>query len=259
MNDAAGTVPAGSSFQAPRLIATSIKLCDDNSTFIAMAVAPDCTATKIQTVEGTYEVSATTGEVVFTPVDGFTGTVNYPPTYQIWNNWTGPGGAKSATALLVPTISPPGAPAATVDVTKTKPGTSVVLNPVANDKPGTAALDPTSIRLCGAGEISPACAQMEVTTLDGSYVVDPGSGKVTFTPRAGFIGRATIPYIISDGLGMMANANLIITVEDTAVVPAPNKKPGLAQTGGHRPDLLLLLGMLAMLGAGVLRITPRKR
>ena len=259
MNDAAGTVPAGSSFQAPRLIATSIKLCDDNSTFIAMAVAPDCTATKIQTVEGTYEVSATTGEVVFTPVDGFTGTVNYPPTYQIWNNWTGPGGAKSATALLVPTISPPGSPAATVDVTKTKPGTSVVLNPVANDKPGTAALDPTSIRLCGAGEISPACAQMEVTTLDGRYVVDPGSGKVTFTPRAGFIGRATIPYIIADGLGMMANANLIITVEDTAVAPTPDKKPGLAQTGGHRPDLLLLLGMLAMLGAGVLRITPRKR
>ncbi|MCX6416751.1 MAG: hypothetical protein NT097_03055, partial [Actinobacteria bacterium] len=269
LNDSAGTVPAGLSVAAPSLMATSIKLCDDNSTFVAMAGTPaDCTATKVKTVEGTYEVNATTGEVVFTPnpnmIDpitglptgkGFVGTVKYPPTYQIWNNWTGLGGAKSATALLVPTIAPPGAPAATVDITKTKPGTSVVLNPVSNDKPGTAALDPTTIRLCGAGEISPACTQMSVTTLDGLYVVEP-----TTTPRDGFIGQATIPYIIKDGLGMMANANLIITVEDTAVVPVAKKtKVGLAKTGGARPDLMLLLGILALVGAGGLRVASRKR
>jgi hypothetical protein len=191
---------------------------------------------------------------------GFVGTVKYPPTYQIWNNWTGLGGAKSATALLVPTIAPPGAPAATVDITKTKPGTSVVLNPVSNDKPGTAALDPTTIRLCGAGEISPSCTQMSVTTLDGLYVVEPTTGQVTFTPRDGFTGQATIPYIIMDGLGMMANANLIITVEDTAVVPVAKKtKVGLAKTGGTRPDLLLLLGLAAIAGAGGLRVLGRKK
>ena len=189
---------------------------------------------------------------------GFVGTVKYPPTYQIWNNWTGAGGVKSATALLVPTIAPPGAPAATEDVTKTKPGTSVILDPVKNDKPGTAALDPTSIRLCGADEISPSCTQMSVTTLDGLYVVEPTTGQVTFTPRDGFTGKATIPYIIKDGLGMMANANLIITVEDTAVVPTPKKKTGLAKTGGARPDLLLLLGLVALAGAGGLRFASRK-
>lgn len=274
INDSAGAVPAGSSLPAPNLVATSIKLCDDNSTFVAFSGTPaDCTATKVRTVEGTYEVSPTTGEVIFTPnpnmVDpitglptgkSFVGTVTYPPTYQIWNNWTGLGGVKSATALLVPTIAPPGAPAATVDITKTKPGTSVVLNPVSNDKPGTAALDPTTIRLCGVGEISPSCSQMSVTTLDGLYVVDPTTGQVTFTPRDGFTGQATIPYIIMDGLGMMANANLIITVEDTAVVPVAKKtKVGLAKTGGHRPDLLLLLGILAMVGAGGLRVASRKR
>jgi LPXTG-motif cell wall-anchored protein len=58
---------------------------------------------------------------------------------------------------------------------------------------------------------------------------------------------------------MMANANLIITVEDTAVVPVVKKtKVGLAKTGGTRPDLLLLLGILAMVGAGGLRILSRK-
>jgi CshA-type fibril repeat protein len=274
INDSAGSVPAGSSAPAPSLIATSIKLCGDNSTFVAMSTTPaDCTATKVKTVEGTYEVNATTGEVTFTPnpnmIDpitglatgkGFVGTVKYPPTYQIWNNWTGLGGAKSATALLVPTIAPPGAPAATVDITKTKPGTSVVLNPVSNDTPGTAALDPTSIRLCGTGEISPACTQMSVTTLDGLYVVEPTTGQVTFTPREGFTGQATIPYVIKDGLGMMANANLIITVEDTAVVPVAKKtKVGLAKTGGTRPDLLLLLGLVAIAAAGGLRVLGRKK
>jgi CshA-type fibril repeat protein len=274
LNDAAGTVPAGSSSSAPSLVATSIKLCDDNASFVAMSTTPaDCTATKVKTIEGIYEVNATTGEVVFTPnpnmIDpitglatgmSFIGTVKYPPTYQIWNNWTGLGGAKSATSLLVPTIAPPGAPAATVDITKTKPGTSVVLNPVSNDKPGTAALDPTTIRLCGTGEISPSCTQMSVTTLDGLYVVNETTGEVTFTPRDGFTGQATIPYIIMDGLGMMALSSLIITVEDTAVVPVVKKtKVGLAKTGGTRPDLLLLLGLVAIAAAGGLRVLGRKK
>jgi LPXTG-motif cell wall-anchored protein len=262
INDSAGAVPAGSSEPAPKLIATSIRLCDDNETFVAMSAnAPDCSAMKVQTVEGTYEVNAKTGEVVFTPVDGFVGTVKYPPTYQIWSDWAGPGGAKSATALLVPTIAPPGAPAAEVDVTVTKPGTSVVLNPVGNDIPGTAALDPTTIRLCGDAEVAPDCTMMKATTLDGTYVVDPKTGKVTFTPRAGFTGEATIPYIIKDAMGMVAASHLIITVEDTAETPVIEpvvNKTELPKTGGTRPDILLLLGILAMVGAGGLRILSRK-
>jgi LPXTG-motif cell wall-anchored protein len=52
---------------------------------------------------------------------------------------------------------------------------------------------------------------------------------------------------------------LIITVEDTAVVPVAKKtKVGLAKTGGTRPDLLLLLGILAIVGAGGLRAASRK-
>ena len=271
-NDNGGTLPTGVTGTAPTMVRTSIKLCADNVTFVPFTTTPaDCTETRIQTIEGTYEVNSTTGEVVFTPnpnvndpVTGlptgraFTGTVAYPPTYQIWNNFAGTGGAQSARAQLVPTIAPPGAPAAIVDITRTRPGTSVVLNPVANDRPGTAALDPTTIRLCDATEVSPSCTKMEVTTLDGLYVVDPTSGQVTFTPRAGFIGQATIPYIIHDGMGMLANANLIISVEDTAVVPKPKKKTGLANTGGARPDVLLLLGILAMVAAGGLRVASRK-
>jgi LPXTG-motif cell wall-anchored protein len=274
LNDSAGAVPAGSTLPAPNLIATSIRLCDDNETIVAMSqTVADCTAMKVTTIEGTYEVNPETGEVVFTPVDGFIGTVKFPPTYQIWTDWEG-AGVKSAISLLIPTIAPPGAPAAEVDVTVTKPGTSVVLNPVENDTPGSAVLDPKTVRLCGADEIAPDCTKMSVTTLDGTYVVDPETGKVTFTPRDGFTGKATIPYIIHDAMGMVAASHLIITVEEVAVpvvAPAPQTpvvapvvtpvvyKKQLPKTGGTRPDVLLLLGILAMVGAGGLRVASRKR
>jgi LPXTG-motif cell wall-anchored protein len=100
---------------------------------------------------------------------------------------------------------------------------------------------------------------MSVTTLDGTYVIVADTGEVMFTPREGFTGKATLPYVIFDTLGIVANSNLIITVEDAAIVPVAKKtKVGLAKTGGTRPDLLLLLGILAMVGAGGLRILSRR-
>jgi LPXTG-motif cell wall-anchored protein len=134
------------------------------------------------------------------------------------------------------------------------------LIPVGNDKPGAVPLDPKTIRLCGATEISPACTQTSVTTLDGTYTVNTKTGHVTFTPRAGFTGKATIPYVISDTLGKKANANLIITVKESAQTPVVKPvvdKPELPKTGGTRPDLLLLLGILALVGAGGLRFAGR--
>jgi CshA-type fibril repeat protein len=264
LNDIAGAVPAGSTVAAPSIVANSIKLCgsDDPATNnVDESLAPNCNATTLTTVEGTYVVDSGTGKVVFTPVTGFVGTVANPPMYQIWNNYAGVGGAKYTTSLLVPTIAPPGAPVASVDITSTKPGISVIVNPVLNDTPGYAALNPLTIKLCGQGELAPTCSQMQVTTIDGTYVVDPDTGKVMFTPRDGFTGKATLPYVITDMLGMVANSNIIITVEDAAkVVPVVHKKKtGLAQTGGHRPDLLALFALLAFAAAGGLRMASRRK
>ena len=258
LNDFAGTKPDGSesALAAPALVPTSIRLCTTVQT------PPNCNATRVTTVDGTYVVDTKTGKVVFTPVNGFTGTVTAPVTYQISNNWSGFAGPGVATSILVPTINPPGAPAATVDVTTTKPGVSVVIVPVGNDKPGSSPLNPKTIRLCGANEISPSCTQTSVTTLDGTYVVDTKTGHVTFTPRAGFTGKATIPYVISDMNGKKANSNLVITVNDSADTPVVKPvvdKTELPKTGGTRPDLLLLLGILALMGAGGLRFAGRRK
>jgi CshA-type fibril repeat protein len=253
LNDFAGLKPKDSNLPAPELIASSIRLCDQGQE------APNCTATKVTTADGTYVLDKKTGEVVFTPVKGFIGTVTAPVTYQISNNWTGSAGPGVTTSILVPTINPPGSPAADVDVTETKPGVSVVIVPVDNDTPGGSSLNPRSIKLCGLDEISPECSQLKVTTLDGTYVVNEKTGEVTFSPRKGFTGKATIPYVIWDMQGQKANSNIIITVKEAAKTKPTTKKPGLADTGGHRPDLLLLLGLIAIAGAGGLRFAGRRK
>ena len=256
INDTPGTKPAGTTEPDPNIVPSSIRLCD-----VGMA-SPHCTATRVTTDDGTYVLDPKTGIVVFTPVDGFIGTVTSPVTYQISNDWTGASGIGTSTSLLIPTITPPGAPAATVDITTTKPGTSVVINPVSNDKPGSSLLDPTTIRLCGATELAPSCTQTSVTNSDGTYTLDTTTGLVTFMPASGFTGKASIPYRIMDVRGMVTNSNIIITVQDTVVPPVkkPVKKPvkhhPIAKTGyaGPSPLLLVVLGLL-----GLCLIAPRRR
>jgi hypothetical protein len=266
LNDSPGIKPAGFVEPAPKLINKSIRLRDPATIPTAPirmvsshTAVQGFNATTVTTDDGTYVVDTGTGTVVFTPVDGFVGTVTSPVPYQITNNWTGPGGVKSGTALLIPTIGPPGSPDAKNDFTQTNPGKSVELDPVANDLPGDAQMDPTTILLCGLDEIAPGCTKLDVTTADGHYVVDDSTGLVTFTPRIGFTGRATVPYIIFDVRGLRANSNLYVTVADSSVPPKHHKKHHLAKTGGQRPDLLFLFGLLALLISVGLRIASRKK
>ena len=99
VNDSAGTIPAGQSGTV-NLIRSSLRLCDRNE------LAPNCTATQLTTVDGTYIVDTATGFVTFTPRQGFSGVVTQPVMYQIANDWTGPSGIGIATAVITPIIDP---------------------------------------------------------------------------------------------------------------------------------------------------------
>jgi CshA-type fibril repeat protein len=229
-NDSGGDKPAGATQPAPDVIPTSIRLCSGTQS------APNCTATSIVTVDGTYTLDTTTGKVTFTPVSGFSGTATAPVTYQISNNWTGPSGATTTTAILIPTIAAPGDPLATNDQSSTKPLTPVILKPVLNDEAGSYALNATTLRLCEPTDIAPNCSKLSITNSHGTYVVDPNTGYVTFTPANGFNGLASVPYVISDMNSRFAHANLFITVSQDATqstTAKANKKnqTTLAKTG----------------------------
>ena len=253
-NDSGGSKPDGASQAAPDVVPTSIRLCS------ASQVAPNCTATSVGTVDGTYTLDTSTGKVTFTPVSGFSGTATAPVTYQISNNWTGPSGVATTTAILIPTIAAPGDPLATNDQSATKPLTPVILKPIANDVPGSYALKATSLRLCDDVDVAPNCSRLTVTNAQGTYVVDPNTGDVTFTPAKGFKGLASIPYVIGDMNARFTTANLLITVSSVAT-PAKEAKPKvLPATGSSYSFALGAIAILTFLmGTGLISASKRKR
>jgi CshA-type fibril repeat protein len=216
-NDSGGSKPDGASQPAPDVVPTSIRLCS------ASQVAPNCTATSVGTVDGTYTLDTATGKVTFAPVSGFSGTATAPVTYQISNNWTGPSGIATTTAILIPTIAAPGAPVAENDKTSTEPDTPITLLPATNDSPGTAKLNAASLRLCDSVDVAPKCTRVTVTNAQGTYVVNPDSGAVTFTPVRGFRGVASLPYVVSDMDARVATANLFIEVSGVETTSAAVK------------------------------------
>ncbi len=248
-NDSGGNKPKGSTQQDPQVVPTSIRLCAVGQS------APKCAATTITTPDGSYKLETSTGKVTFTPVAGFTGTATAPITYQISNNWSGPSGAATTTAILIPIIGAPGDPIAKNDDTTTKPETPVTLKPIANDIAGSSALNPTTLRLCLETDIAPNCTQLSVTNIHGTYIVNPTSGAVTFTPAKGFTGLATIPYVVSAMNSKIAYAHLTITVGDESANQSP--AGDLPQTGTSVTELFALVALL--LGISVTALIMAKK
>jgi LPXTG-motif cell wall-anchored protein len=162
---------------------------------------------------------------------------------------------------LIPTIAAPGDPLATNDQSATKPLTSVILKPIANDSPGSYALKATSLRLCDDVDIAPNCSRLTVTNAQGTYVVDQNTGEVTFTPAKGFNGLASVPYVISDMKARFTTANLLITVSSVATPPASQEnETALPKTGSSHTSALGAISILAFLmGTGLVSASKRKR
>ena len=88
------TTPLGTNFQM-----NSLRLCDPLTT--PRQSPPNCTATSVTIPNhGTYRVDLTTGQVTFTPAEGFIGAATQI-TYQVTNSV---GGVASST--ISPTIDP---------------------------------------------------------------------------------------------------------------------------------------------------------
>ena len=233
----------GSSIHNP-FVTTSIRLCDPTTN------PPEtiCTRTSVTVAgQGTYVVNAN-GTVTFTPVTDYV-SVNYqsatglvvsvpitPVRYSVLDTL-----GQKASSTLTPKVVPPPAPITAVDTGTAEQGSVVELSPWTNDSPGVnpggegkpdPQLVPTSIRLCDKTEAAPACTKEDLTTVDGRYVVDTSTGKVTFTHVEGFEGTVAEPvtYIIANnwtgfsGTGISTNVlipTIIFTAQAAPAEPAP--------------------------------------
>ena len=98
--------------------------------------------------------------------------------------------------------------------------TPVTLNAAANDVAGVGGT-------LNLNSIVPALSASFTVDGEGTFVAN-NDGTVTFTPVTGFVGVVTVPYTISDALGLTSNpANLTVTVHDTAQssLPVANNSP----------------------------------
>lgn len=120
--------------------------------------------------------------------------------------WSGPGITRQAvpsSAFFIEGITPPGPPTANNDNASTTAGNSVLIDVLAND--------------FDDGTPSPISIQSVGTPTSGTAVIE--SGKIRYTPPAGFNGIATFSYTITDG-----EATSTATVTVTVQVPlAPSR------------------------------------
>lgn len=182
--------------------------------------------------EGVWIVDPVTGDITFTPEDGYDGNPT-PVTYEVTST-----AGDAALAQVVVTYLPQAADDADEGNAR---GTAVTVDVVDNDR---GALDPTSVRLVGPGGDL-------VTTLtvagQGVWSVDPRTGAITFTPDAGFTGDPDpVRYRVLDVEGNPTTAQVRITYR--AADPAP---AGLAVTGGEAAGAVGGAAVLLLLGAAL--------
>ena len=209
---------------------------DDEAEVVRLLVNSGGTlVTTLTTPNGTWTVNTTTGAVTFTPAAGFTGATS-PVTYQVSD--TGGQSDRSSSTVTVSAVSP-----TAVDDTSTTPqGSPVTVDVLANDTAGNPAtpLDPTSVvwqPQLGAT----LSTDRKTLTLpgEGTYVIDPTTAVVTYTPAPTFRGAATaVTYRVVDTDGGTSDATLTVTV--TAVQPVA--VDDTATTAPQTPVTLDVLG-----------------
>ncbi|MET0931788.1 MAG: choice-of-anchor L domain-containing protein [Aeromicrobium sp.] len=160
---------------------------------------------------GTYTIDPATGAVAFVPEAGFLGQAT-PVTYAAIDAY-----GTIGTSTYRPTVTVP-APPAPAPITTTGPENARQQVNVPVPPGGT-------VRLVGPGG---AVVDRVVVARKGTYVVNPTTGIITFTPVKGFSGQLSpLTYVVTDSYGQSGRATY-----SARVAPAP--RPGLVVRGHVR-------------------------
>jgi fimbrial isopeptide formation D2 family protein len=176
------------------------------------------------------------GTVKFTPALGVSGVVITIP-YTVQDNF----GQTSNAANL----------SAEVNIPAANPDTAIASfnTPVTFGAGGVPAVAVNDITVAGRTiepstvDLDPGMAgQQTIFSVmgKGTFILDAGSGNVTFTPDTGFFGTVTIPYTIQDSAGLRDSSPANITV--TVNPPAPDAKDDPSSTLVNTPKVIDALG-----------------
>jgi CshA-type fibril repeat protein len=195
-------------------VKTSLKLCGISPTQNPNACDK---TTLVVPNEGSYTVNSATGVVTFDPLPSFAGTVATRPTYQVADSL-----GRYVNATITPTVSAPNAPTAKPETKLVLPGGTISFTTTTGASglatgTGLATSGPTATCLFTPGTTT-CDADNSVTIVgEGTYVLDPATGIVTFTASASIMPgtKTPITYRVTDALGQTASSTL------TPIVPVP--------------------------------------
>jgi CshA-type fibril repeat protein len=156
---------------------------------------------------GTYAVVPTTGAITFVPAPGFTGTA--PPVHLLVTdayNQTG-------TTTYTVSVAKPAAPTAPVTPPTTSGAAGTHQQQQVTVPPGD-----TIALLDKAGHP----ATTVTVPGQGTYLLNPTTDVITFTPLPGFHGKATgVTFVITDGYGQSTSSVYTATVTGVAKPATP--------------------------------------
>jgi len=193
------------------LAASRFKLCDVSET------APQCFSTSVAVSgEGTWTLNTSTGEVTFVPLPTFAGNATaivYAGTDIVGQTFSG---------NVVATIQAPPAAVLTADSASGQVDGDIYVSPLSNDT-GTG-LDSSTLFICGTNETAPNCTQTSLTVSGkGEWNIDRGTGRLVFTPDAGFTGTVNaLTYSVADILNRRSSSTVTLTVLAISAPIAPD-------------------------------------
>jgi CshA-type fibril repeat protein len=194
-------------------VPTTVKLCGIDP----VQTPNSCDKTSLTVPgEGTYTVNPVTGVVTFDPLPTFTGTAT-PVVYQVTDILN-----RTASSTITLTVDPPPAPVATPETKIVLPGSSVAFTTITGSSglatgTGLATTGATATCLFTPGTTTCDSDNSVTITGEGTYVLDPATGIVTFTALSSALSgtKPSITYRVTDIVGQTATSTL------TPIVPPP--------------------------------------
>lgn len=175
--------------------------------------------TSLTVAGGLYTVDSATGLISFSPNTSFTGVAT-AVSFRVTDAF-----GQTGTSTYTPTVSMPAAPVMSTLASSGYAGAS---------QSATAAVPANgSITLLDTNN-NPVNS---VTVVGGTYVLDPTTGVITFTPNAGFVGTApAVPVRVTDAYAQSANTTYAATVLPAPVAPSgPSVSSTNVSTGSNVP------------------------
>jgi hypothetical protein len=166
---------------------------------------------------GSVAVDSSTGNVTYTPNAGFSGSDSFTYTVTDVNN----------------AVSNP----ATVTIAVQNQGGGVAINPVTidTDAGNAVTIDVLAADTDPAG-LNPATVSVTTPASDGGTSVDAATGRITYTPAAGFAGTDSFTYSVKDNNGAVAGSATV-----SVVVNRPKANDDFATTSAGNAVVIPVL------------------